>query len=526
MQASHAAMGPFDPAAFPAEDRCLTWSLDQTHWPDPLTPLAFAIVGEALAEGKSRALHAYGRQSTIRVRHIHAYRYQTTVATGKTDEGRFRALVREAMGRLAERWSAEWLPEVQGHLSSWRAFDPDSASDAELARHVEATLARIVRIWEIHFLLLTPMHGAIRDFRTVYNDLLGGTAADALALLRGFDNQTLRMSRALRGLSERARRDDVRAALEGDNPEAVMRALATTPAGRAFIDALNAFLEQFGQRRERLSPEYPSWREDPAPILRTVRMYLAQPADAWPKDAAVERKAAIAGARARLSCFPAPVVNEFEFLLRAGQAATVLSEDHNFWIDTACLYEVRRVLLAAGRRLAEAGAVDAAADAFFLTPDELRAALVSPRDVRLLVRERAAVLDHARTLAPPPTIGGEEANDVAADKASATLRGVGGSGGQARGRARIADGLASSGGFSAGDVLVATSASPVLAPLVGIASALVTETGSILSHCAVIAREYAIPAVLGVPRATTRIRDGQLIEVDGDRGTVCLVPEP
>ena len=74
-----------------------------------------------------------------------------------------------------------------------------------------------------------------------------------------------------------------------------------------------------------------------------------------------------------------------------------------------------------------------------------------------------------------------------------------------------------------GDILVARTTMPPWTPLFAIASAIVVETGGILSHAAVTAREYGIPAVLGVNGATRHIRDGQLLEVDGNKGTVRLL---
>jgi pyruvate,water dikinase len=74
-----------------------------------------------------------------------------------------------------------------------------------------------------------------------------------------------------------------------------------------------------------------------------------------------------------------------------------------------------------------------------------------------------------------------------------------------------------------GDVMVVASTSPSWTPLFGKAVAVVMEVGGLLSHCAVVAREYRIPGVIGVKRATTEIQDGQILEVDGDEGTVRIV---
>ncbi len=74
-----------------------------------------------------------------------------------------------------------------------------------------------------------------------------------------------------------------------------------------------------------------------------------------------------------------------------------------------------------------------------------------------------------------------------------------------------------------GEVLVAETTAPPWTPLFARAAAIVTDAGGILSHCAVVAREYSIPAVVGTQRATAVLRDGQLVEVDGTNGSVRIV---
>lgn len=105
------------------------------------------------------------------------------------------------------------------------------------------------------------------------------------------------------------------------------------------------------------------------------------------------------------------------------------------------------------------------------------------------------------------------------------LRGLAGSPGLVRGRARVIRSLAEMNKLQPGDILVAEATMPPWTPLFGIASAVVTDVGGILSHCAVVAREYQIPAVVGVGTATATIRDGQMVEVDGNNGVVRLLNE-
>ena len=104
------------------------------------------------------------------------------------------------------------------------------------------------------------------------------------------------------------------------------------------------------------------------------------------------------------------------------------------------------------------------------------------------------------------------------------LRGVAGSPGTATGPVRVVRSVEEFGSLRPGEVLVATITSPVWTPLFAVAAAVVTEIGGVLSHGAIVAREYGIPAVLGVADATRALSDGQVVTVDGAAGTVTLSP--
>jgi pyruvate,water dikinase len=115
-----------------------------------------------------------------------------------------------------------------------------------------------------------------------------------------------------------------------------------------------------------------------------------------------------------------------------------------------------------------------------------------------------------------PSMGNGDANKV---------KGLPGSAGVARGTAKVIHSLAEAGKLQPGDVLVAVFTVPPWTPLFATASAVVTDTGGVLSHSAVVAREYRIPAVVGTGHATTTFKDGQVLEVDGTAGTVSVVVE-
>ncbi|MEV5051004.1 PEP-utilizing enzyme [Arthrobacter sp. LAR12-1-1.1] len=106
------------------------------------------------------------------------------------------------------------------------------------------------------------------------------------------------------------------------------------------------------------------------------------------------------------------------------------------------------------------------------------------------------------------------------DHASAVLTGIGASPGTACGTARTVQSLDQFSAVTPGDVLVCRTTDPAWTPLFGVVAAVITETGGMLSHAAIVAREYGIPAVLGITDALTRITAGTTLMVDGTHGTV------
>jgi phosphohistidine swiveling domain-containing protein len=203
------------------------------------------------------------------------------------------------------------------------------------------------------------------------------------------------------------------------------------------------------------------------------------------------------------------------------------------------MYFVRRLFLELGRRFVAAGVLDCAEDIVLLTPTEMRETGEQlPRlDRRPLAAGRRAEMDYFRAIAAPPMLGSVSSGPPSTDPVTVAIGkffgapprttdevgvvlGNSGSPGKAHGPARIVRSLQEAGKLGPGDVLVAETTAPPWTPLFATAAAIVTDTGGILSHCAVVAREYGIPAVVGTGRATSVFHDGELIEVDGDLGRV------
>jgi pyruvate,water dikinase len=533
------------------QDAALYWTHDRWVIPGPITPLSFQFVADVYL-GLNLASEAYALPTRTRARRINTYQY--VAAYGVTppeqlqeQDGRAEELLRAEMAQLGERWEGDWLPEVQRHLAWWEGFDLSGSSTPALLDHLDETVTRMRRLWEIHFLLFFPVLLALSEFDELYRELMGTEDdLDSYRLLQGFDNRTLDGSRALWDLSRKAfAAPQVRRVLRDSESTGVLAKLAALPEGATFLAELQAYLAEYGQRSSNLAElSDPSWIEDPTPVVTALREYLDQPdRDPQAERAALvaEREHAVAAVRERLAGYPRPIVEQFESLLRAAQAATVLSEDHAFWIDLCGLYQARRVIVEVGRRLAGAGAIDDAGDVFYLTLDEVRETMGGRPARNALAAARKAEMEYFRTIAPPPALGTAPPESLSGDALSrawgkfmgapaattepGVVLGSAGSPGIARGTAKVILTLADAGKLQPGDILVTEYTAPQWTPLFAIAAALVTDLGGVLSHCAIVAREFGIPAVVGTGTATTTIVDGQLIEVDGDRGVVRIVTD-
>ncbi len=570
---------PDFPVAWEKEgDEGLYWETQPSHYPDPMTPLEFELgVKTFNVHGLNHAAEVYDFPIRFDGRRINGYVYQAIIPVGAPPEivikvmnqlgrvvpGLVDSIQNKAVGaqarkylekmepviaRIGDYWNNDLLPEVKEHLSYWESFDLRGVAMPELLAHLEETEARARRLGEIHFLIDFPFLLAPSMFEDLYRELFGDeNGLEAYRLLQGFDNKTLEADRVLWLLSRAAlARPTVRRVLQERAAADVVPELERSVEGRAFLADLHAYLDEYGQRSDKFDTiGAVSWIEDPTPAIKNLKDYVTQHGrdpEAELAALAAEREWLDSKTREPLKGYPRPVVERFESLLKPAQEATVISENHAFWIDYQSLYRIRRVLQEFGRRFAGAGVIEEQNDVLHLTLDELRetAKALPELDRHGLVRERKTALERVRAIQPPRAIGtmplGEPPDDPMGraigrffgkapepQAESDVLRGNAGSPGTVRGPARVLHTLSEADKLQEGDVLVAGTTAPPWTPLFATVAAVVTDTGGVLSHCAVVAREYRIPAVVGTGTATATIQDGQLLEVNGTDGVVRIV---
>jgi phosphohistidine swiveling domain-containing protein len=342
---------------------------------------------------------------------------------------------------------------------------------------------------------------------------------------------------------------DVAAAAAHD--PAARTSLATTPLdpqgwrrlpeSSPFRQALAAFLDDFGHRGVyETELANPRWNEDPTYLLDAVRALLAQRSLEAPFDVAQRKRRAAQAEVALLPLWLRPLVSWLA--VRARRAAAQREAGKSTMV--ALLEPLRKIALEVGQRMVEAGVLDERADVFFLTWSDLLAFLQGEwdgRGVRSLVADRKAQRNWWLAETPPDSFicdaQGRPAELPAAENEgmptahhvrgqasgkARELHGVAASPGQATGRARIIRHPSEGRLLRAGEVLVAPSTDPGWTPLFLRACAVVMETGGYLSHGAIVAREFGLPAVVNLPGLLEVVQDGQSVLVDGDRGCIIL----
>lgn len=530
------------------EEKSLLWRWDDIHSPLPASPMFTSVSAETVTHGMAEAAKASGRTGRSLRRQINGYSYSALVpsphATAEDDPA---SQTRDAVvAATRQRWDSEFLPTLERDLEYMRAVDLGSASDAELLAHLEGFLQIQRRHWYFHFLVVFPVSASAEKMASLYRDVMGdGPDGEPYELLQGMDNKSLETDRALRALADEAGGvSEVKRLITGESgPEEILARLRRSGPGRWFMENMDRFLSVYGYRPTGFDYVYPSWIEDPSFVLLNIRSYLTGD----PRDLDLEQTAQTARADALLANTLQRLESndsargEFLEAYETAKGLWPLKEDHAFYIDQGSAAVLRILIAEIGERLAGHEVLASPEDVFYLDLDELRTVMSRPgeTDMTTQVEERRRERERFMKVSPPPVLGTLPPEDSPLvqselqrmvgplvtprpDGAPTVLRGISGSRGTAIGPARVVRGPDEFNKIGPGDVLICTSTSPTWTPLFASVAALVSDSGGVLSHTAIVAREYGLPAVVGVKYGTSLIEDGQVVTVDGDAGVVLL----
>ena len=519
------------------DDAKILWRRDDAHNTRVVPPLAIEYTRHGANYGMRRRDEDLGSPVLMRLETFNGRSYLGTKALRPPDEiaAHQKAVLakRRTLARRARRdWDERYLPELNEHYAWMRTLFLDRLSGHEAAAAWDDLWRRHRRAWRIHMLVTAGAYAVMDELAETYQSFVGGSQADAYMLTQGLALTLQQLEQDLYDLTEAARTSPTVAEAIGRGSR--LDELRSRDA--SFAEAVDEFLRVHGEAGA--SGDHfgsVAWADDPTFLFRAIAQRLLTPGENPEIRLAGLRKRADAIAReARKALASRPEdLARFEEVLAASCATGPLTEEHNYWLDRRNHANVGRAARAFGARLVRDGVIRDREEIFLLYLEEVRDALREPRDLSALIAERAAEQARWRQLEAPETIGQVDAASPAKsspvwhllyrmeqDDPSRQLRGAPASAGVARGPARLVRNLEEFAKFQRGDVLVCQSSNVSWIPLFTIAAAVVTEVGGPLSHAAVVAREFGIPAVVGTSVALSTLVDGEPLEVDGSAGIV------
>lgn len=505
----------------------------EVEWDDEATAAARWILDREHNHGTLKRFEIEKAVSTDEI----AMATDTVVVNGRIYSGTptMPAPPREMRGlHYSEMWDGTYRAESIAQTEAALTRDHDALSDVELANELSRDLERSGAgqraTMSPVFKIFVQSHPFSVFCRAEFGD------PDGLLLqyrmLQGHETETTDAALGLERLAELAGSSgELATALENGQIDAAR----PNPDHGQFFGQLDEYLARYGWRGSIWSDlSTPTWAENPAAPLAMVARYIHNP-ETRPSvalaAATADREAAITEAMRRLDdddkrTTLQAFIDEHEPFAR-------VREGRAHW-QLVLSGMLRRPLIELGRRFVEQDLLDDPEDVLHLVSGEIQALARQEIDGRSLVAQHRADYEHWRTLEAPDFIGAGDAGPdplaalnqpAVVERVSADGKlhsGIPASSGIAYGRARVVTELADAMMIEPGEILVCRTTAPPWTPVFALASAVVTEGGTILAHSAIVAREYKIPAVLSIDHATTLIPEGAMITVDGDRGTVLL----
>ena len=571
--ASEEVLGTFyGSEEFPIEwedgEKELFWIFDDLHCPNPLSPLFFDIGGWWLTcdhmfrrfgtpfacDWIAKSIKGYLYTAAIPADpSLHAEateynaRYVPRVPRDPAYPEKIGAYLGWALPHYAENfldwWRERLRPEIERNFAYLDGFDKESASLLELAVLLEDAIDIHDRHWKIHWMLnfaqfssTVALNTTIAEVKGDVDPALGGRLQSSVEDRNWDSIEALwQMKGAIKGDEELTE-----AFRAGETAADVIRRLESFERGQRFlVERIEPYQQEFGYRSI-WSHEFafPTWKERKEPIVEQIRGYLETDYD-YPKTLAAVRSDLEAAIGELMDDVPAGEGRDrLQAALDLSLGMNPLTPDHHFYIDQGTNARVRIVLVSIGRKLIEAGVLLDPEDIFFLHYNELRVLMANPEafDAGALVSERRDERERAFALRPPEWAGTATKTALefpynalwgfpekfyrAPAEATDEVSGLAASPGVVEGPAKNVGSLDEFDQVKEGDVLVCQMTNPAWVVLFTKIAGLVTDAGGTVSHPAVVAREFGIPAVVGTSTATQRIKTGDRVRVNGSTGVV------
>lgn len=494
--------------SLPADDKA-GWQFIGRTFPEPLSPLTQSYL-PLLPLGWQRNTRANSTNGELHIRFIDGY-YHAKWQPGPAAPGQPRetaeARTWALQTNIAQRWYNEFLPKLQADHARVRALPLAELSPEALAEHLQRILLDQIEHFTMHAHIVTSAYGAVERLTGWYERRFpNALKAEPYRLLQGLPNAVTRIAQRVWAAAHTLTAEDM-AALQTQNTSALSETASAS---------WRALLQDFGHVTQRpMDPSTPIWLEDPSYLANWIAASAAPNTPNPSADLAREAEDRATFAQVVRNRLQPGERDLFEQLLTNAIAAYPLVEDHNQAIDYASAADVRVVVVALAQHMLAAQALATLDDVAYVRLDELIAWGYGLRDSlheRIASRRNEIATQRLSRPASMP------------DHADAqVLRGLGASAGRVRGVVRVVRNADDARLLQKGEILVCVAPEPAWTPLFALAAALVCDTGGPLSHAAIIAREFRIPAVVATHQATARLHTGQTVEVNGATGVVKVV---
>jgi pyruvate,water dikinase len=527
-----------------------SWSLDPVHFPRPLTRYFQEVQPPAFRKGTSDFARLYGLLlDGMQMSYVQGFGYTQRVPAPEAEfPERFKRAEEVFEKKLWREQLREWdetaKPSAIATHRELQAIDPDALSDADLVAYLKRCRDHHSAMITQHMRFTAGAVLPVGDFLAHAGDWTGLPPAELLGLLRGASDVSAGGSAEMERLKRAFANDaSARAALHsGGDPAQILADLRSRDGETGA--AVAGYLDLVGNRLiDGFDIAEPSALEVPDALLRSMRIAVSEEA-----ETASDVEAMTAKIRAAV---PAAHQKEFDDLLAEARFNYRLRDERGVYSDIWASGIMRRAVLAAGRRVARRGRIASPAHMLEAGFDEM-CALVASKDgpsaeelaERAAFRAAHTAKDVPSFLGPPapappdlsglpPAAGrlmramgtaiGHLFASSQTENEESVFYGLAASKGVYEGPARRVAGPSEFGRIAKGDVLITESTSEAFNILLPLLGGIVTDNGGLLSHAAIVAREYGIPGVVGTREATERIADGVRVRVDGDAGEVTVL---
>jgi phosphohistidine swiveling domain-containing protein len=437
------------------------------------------------------------------------------------------------------RWQDDKLPAYLTIIERWKKLDPATAAEAQLWSGMQALSTADAFYWFAVSVILgmsKVTDNLLNSFLVRFGKERGLTSG---LFLRGFPSKTLTAQVTLETIANTLRASPVLRELVLKTPAAnLMETLQKKPDARAVRKQIQSYLETYGHRIYTLDFAEPTAGEDPVTLLLSLKALVQSPADSSRRQAELARNRDMLAETIAQSFEPLKRWC-FRRLLSWARKYGPYREEALFYIGAAWP-TLRSLAHELGQRMTAGNILRTPDDIYYLRPSEVESALAACAagqalpDFKKRTQARRELREARKQLDPPAKIPALpfkfgplnlslfETQKLDEDE-HGNLKGFAVSPGKVTAPATVIRSPDDFGKMQPGTILVCPTATPAWTPLFSQAKGLVTEIGSILAHGSIVAREYDIPAVMGVGHATHKIKDGQMLTVDGNRGLVKIV---